>query len=377
MIGIFCKTADHYNRRMALGLSLGFKDLGVNVAWAGAIIEPEKVNDFCKEVGVTLAIEINRTREMSGLDDKIMHVSWIQDPEVCTGIDTSDVRFYLHDPARMGYFPGKYYELLFTGFDRQPILEWDALDHDFSMIGYIPRPMPLNVMQLPLWKDHAVTIGAVADTFKSNFRTYSQPLEPYHFMYEFPMRLLNQLKAQYGVPLSAEFASPDFREYFQWYIPRTLDRLEVCKRAMAISDRIGLYGEGWENHNALFRHWNGIICQSIQTVNVHSKINLHTTINGFGVHSRVLDCMGAGGLVFAQETPFDKGPGGIASAFEPWEHYIPWNFQNFEDLASKYLGYVELRRLVYLRAREEIKRAHLWKHRAEQVLGAITASHTK
>jgi len=347
MIAITYTRNDEYNHRMATGLASGFKELGKEVSYVGKRTGRYPVN-------VQVLIEINGQREKQ---KNVKHVTWIQDPGQ-KDID-SDLVFFIHRPEAIGYKNPPPYSLLYTGFN--PV-EFRPVPHfDFLMVGYIPQPTPAWAYSLQAFKDHHTPLHVVIPRFTELFRDYNSPILESNWGHV--KNVICKIRKELGLEDDWEYdPSWPADAFLQEYIPRTMDRYVCVWAALQLTKSLKIYGiADWAQYNEFAPYYCGENWSEadLQANYKAAKLTLHTNVNGFGMHSRVIDCMGAGGTVFALETPDDKLEGGIASCFEPFVDYIPFNFTNIETAWTKKVGGS---------ARDKIYQSHLWRHRALEIL---------
>jgi len=158
------------------------------------------------------------------------------------------------------------------------------------------------------------------------------------------------------------------REY-----PRLLDRVALIGAALGVSDSLELYGPGWDSHDAFRPYHKGVASDPYALLSIfqRSRINLANNTHGLGLHSRTLECMAVRGFIFMHRSPHDEKPGGMLTSFEPDVHYGAYTPETFRDEAQRWLKDKAARGKAGERAAKVIKAKHLWRHRAEQILGDL------
>ncbi|HLH87331.1 MAG TPA: glycosyltransferase [Xanthobacteraceae bacterium] len=158
------------------------------------------------------------------------------------------------------------------------------------------------------------------------------------------------------------------REY-----PRLLDRVALVGAALLVSRSLELYGPGWDSHETFRAYHKGVIEDqpSLLAIFQRSRINLANNTHGLGLHSRTLECMAVGGFIFMHRSPHDERPGGMLTSFEPGVHYGAYTPETFHDEALRWLSDEPRRTKVGAQGAAVIREKHLWRHRAEQIVGDL------
>ena len=142
---------------------------------------------------------------------------------------------------------------------------------------------------------------------------------------------------------------------------------------MHVSKSLELYGPGWDKHEQFKPHHKGILHDQRDLLAVYrrTRINLANNTHGLGLHSRTLECMAVGGFVLTHASPHDAKPGGMHTSFEPGVHYGMFTPGNLEEEARRWLKDEARRIAAGRRAAAVIRKKHLWRHRAEQILNDL------
>lgn len=158
--------------------------------------------------------------------------------------------------------------------------------------------------------------------------------------------------------------------YFSQSYPRILDREALVKAAAAVSTSLELYGPGLKLHAFAQPYFRGVIDSQNELLEVYSrsKINLSNNTHGLGLHSRTFECMATGNFLFMHESPHDKKPGGMLTAFEPDVHYGSYTPETFGEESARWLREDKERVQVGIRAQAVIRDRHCWHHRARQII---------
>lgn len=158
--------------------------------------------------------------------------------------------------------------------------------------------------------------------------------------------------------------------YYSQSYPRIMDRIALVRAAASVSQSLALYGPGLGDHDFARPYYRGVINDKRELLEVYcrSRINLSNNTHGLGLHSRVLECMAAGGFIFMHESPHDDKAGGMLTSFAPGVHYGAYTPENFAEEAGRWLKDEGARLEAGRKARAVILERHCWRHRAEQIL---------
>ncbi len=286
--------------------------------------------DIKKYAAYDVVLEANRSRP-EGLPVHIRHIAWIQDyfpgdaPDYDGNALPGDIVYTRGDGPLMGRKWAHWRGSLVNGV-HQSLLEYPPCPTtiDISFAGYIPVQQDVDIPYKPL--TGSFTWGEMA------------ALHP-------GISSLKMIE-------SARFA----------------DRYNAAKLALLVSGKCKFVGIGWTNHFPDHAQQHLLSWGELLDVYQRSKINLHTNVQGLGLHSRVLEAMAVGGFVMANETPFHTKAGRLGECFEPGVHYGEYNAETLVDQARYWLGNEDHRKKAAAEARKVVKDKHLWSHRAAQVL---------
>lgn len=150
---------------------------------------------------------------------------------------------------------------------------------------------------------------------------------------------------------------------------RLLDRLAIARKMLEVSKECEIRGGNWE-HYPEFAEWvqphtndTEVLYNAFQ----RARINLHVNITGFGIHSRVLDCMAMGCFIMSHTTPRNC-VGQLTESFEPDVHYGVFTPEDFKAKAQYWLDNHEAREKATAEAFKVVQSRHLWEHRAAKIL---------
>ncbi len=161
--------------------------------------------------------------------------------------------------------------------------------------------------------------------------------------------------------------------YFSQSYPRIMDRKMLIELASKVSDSLELYGNTLDAFDFARPYFKGVATTQEELLEIYcrSKINLNNNTHGLGLHSRTLECMGVGGFIFMHESPHDRKPGGMLTAFEPGVHFGSYTPENFHEQAERWLKDDKKRIQIGKKAKSIIKDQHCWQHRAQQILNDL------
>ena len=379
-IGLFGKRLTSYDDAMLFGLAEGFRRCGVEPFTMTRLLDPPKLLSFCKYHTVSVILEINRTRnQIPALSPSITHVAWLQDPVTPERREPSrsEITYYLTSPDVLGYdttnvkgLTGILYTGVSTAYLASPPAEPLS---DFSFVGYLPGPLPAEWRSQPMLANMPKpTLGEVVDAFSAWYRSARKTMT---FGDLHTSRLEKQIRAvmaeAFGVPFGAPFRHHNIPLVFEQYVVRALDRMLVIDAVLTVSKSMRIYGLPywtlWERYRPYYRKYL-IAADDMAFVYRTTRLNLHSNPNGFGMHARVLDCMGCGQAILVNESPYDQLPGGIRTEFEPHAHYIPYTVDTLAETAQRWLSDEKERRYIGEQARKIILEKHSWQHRAMQII---------
>ena len=160
--------------------------------------------------------------------------------------------------------------------------------------------------------------------------------------------------------------------YYVHTYPRYLDRDFLMKNVISSfpEKKIKIYGVGWDTHLRYKKFTHPHINNKHDLHNIYklSKINLNNNTHGFGLHSRVLECINAGGFLMTHKSNSDNGPGGILSSFEENKHFGFYDPNDLYSSISEWLNNDNKRLNAVKDAQKVILSEHLWRYRANQIL---------
>ena len=324
-----------------------------------------------------VVMEVNRSRP-SGLPQATRHIAWVQDylkdsapyyegEDGCPRFDADardgDLIYTFGDPYAMGieenwrHWAGSLVDAADPSLlDRPP----RARDLDFSICGYIPTPYDEFGVPDELTK---AMVKRVANEAEKLFSPLSGTMHAPKFLATVKERFADDPMWEANKIVFGRIA----REY-----ARLRDRETAAHLVLAMSKNVEFRGSNWDRHPA-FRACckeNTSDFDLIFDLYQRTRINVHTNVFGFGMHSRVLEAMAVGGFVMANKSRW-VGKAGMMTepgAFEPDVHFGEYDVDTFCGRAHYWLENESARTIASAAARKVVRGSHTWDHRAAQIL---------
>ena len=364
----------------------GFNKCGVEAyAWTKKISESEMSN-IIKLNNVTHNIQINKFRKKK-LPNSVRNISWIQDYHY---IDTlkipsifdEDIVYTMGPKENLGIVNLKNYKgCLYSGVS-EDLFKKDiesSEDIDLSLCGFIPFPNLLDLDGIYNGLIDRLKTLNLPKELRKNFKSFieanyvplSGSLEPIKiikalermakefFQVEYDNKLNNVIK-RIGLIKSIVYYSNTY--------PRLLDRRRLADAAIKVSSNVQFYGIGWDSHHSYKKFYRGECNNRDSLIDTYrrTKLNLCNNTHGIILHSRVLECMASGGLVFHHKS-FNNSP--TDGALIPNIHYVECNLTSLENTMNEWLNAPKnIRYQIKLNARNLVIKNHTWTHRAQQIL---------
>ncbi len=232
---------------------------------------------------------------------------------------------------------------------------------DLSICTYIPPPYETMEAMEGYW------LAVVRRLLREYYHPLRGELDPVG-MYERLKKLLEQETIGFDWVKHFKERSQEVKWTIVQY-SRLLDRLAIARLMLEVSRECEFRGGNWE-HYPEFAEWvqphtndTEVLYNSFQ----RARINLHVNITGFGIHSRVLDCMAMNCFIMSHTTPRDC-VGQLTESFEPDVHYGVFTSENFKAKAQYWLDNQEAREKASAEAFKIVQAKHLWEHRAATIL---------
>ncbi|MEE9356735.1 MAG: glycosyltransferase [Methylococcaceae bacterium] len=375
-IALFSPGVSSHETTMLNGLAGGFRSMGLETHVMTRLLPSQMLRSFCLHKQVDAVFEINRFRnEVPNLPEKTVHIAWIQDPvnEIRSVPSCSQMTYYLCDPDILGYTISEAFQsTLYVGYDQTRLAEFDEdYRYDFSLIGYMPEPLPdVSMAYLPFCNSD-VSIGELFTKFTNQYASDGL-VQDFQYCEAVLARILD---CDYGQSFAdLKLSKERFMDVFYTYGCRSLGRSLVLKKAIDISKNMAIYGgKEWALWEQFSPYYQGYLSEplDIEKVYQQTRLNLHFNPNGVGLHSRVIDCMGNASVVMVNSSQFEGRAGSISTEFVPYEHYLPYDLGNFNEVVDTYLQDEEALMRIGRQANQEIQQKHTWSHRAQQIMNDL------
>ena len=380
---------------MVNGLAEGLRSIDQEVLALSAPIPPAEVLNQCRQHGIDIVMQVNRTRVPDvKLPGRVRYISWYQDvfPETTKNFSErfhdSDILYALGDPEVLGLHTEMpcYVGSLLSGVDQKTFNHMKTYGEetvDFSLCGFIPAPPQtrglFKIMQETVELNYqplhgSLDIHALETEIRKNMAPYPNKFTiAKSWLLNIIYRLRHGLKKNDG---SERHLLSPFERSISFYTreyPRLLDRVALIDQVLAISQSLELFGPGWDRHDKYKTYFKGVISRLEDLLDVYrrSSINLANNTHGLGLHSRTLECMAVGGFVFTHESPHDNKSGGMLTCFEPGLHFGSFNTDNMQEQAKRWLADEKKRLEAGKQASAIVSQQHCWQHRARQVINDL------
>lgn len=366
----------HYRARMLASLAQGLiKASGKTTSKEPLVYMMSGQDERINSADVVLGVDIARPEFLS---PKVRYVTWVQDliswphgnkvPRHDIYEERSrdgDIIYTLGDGRSVGideagpHWRGSLADAVDPGLLNRPRKQPGL---DLSLCTYIPPPAEsLEALE-----------GYWLESVRRLIRGYYHPLRGELD----PLAMHEHIKSVLEGSNSNAF---DWRGHFKirsqevkWVVvqySRLLDRLAMAKLMTEVSENIEIRGGNWEHYpefaGCTQSHTNDteVLYNTFQ----RARINLHVNITGFGIHSRVLDCMAMECFVMSHTTA-EKRVGQLTECFEPDVHYGVFTPENFKAKALYWLDNEEARKKASAEALKIVQSGHLWEHRAAKIM---------
>jgi hypothetical protein len=364
-IGLFLPAGTSFYTAVFEGMKRGFEQLGHLVAGGPGLLDEANLVRFCEQFKPDFIFEMNRSKnQIQMLPRPVKHIAWVVDS---MGRDLND--FYGSDIVYLfGYASwlgaynhktGDFVDWLAPGFCPNNYYHKQKRSlSDFSFVGHIP--LPWNEDELNRIVSHGAGVSLIFDEF---FDHYCQRWTPrLKDSFELAQMIIHDTTGE-----NSEVPAGVLRYDIACRSSRMVQRTRLVNMMLEVSTSLRLYGpenwKVWPDYAQFYQKYltsPSDICEIYQT----SMINFH---EGIGPHFRLFDCMGAGGLLFCAGGPDRDVYGELNYYFIPGEHYIPFEQDNFSELARYYLAHEKQRQIIALKASERVHGEHTWRHRAEKI----------
>jgi len=371
-ISIFLPRDTPWYQGLILQISRGFNELNFNVSHHCGLLNEEQLLRWVKNHTPDVIFEMNRPRnDIPYLPKDIIHICWVVD---FNGRNFSDFNgseiTYLFSPRWIeksqntanitkwlgpGACPEDYYKI-----DNFPY------QCEASFIGHIPNPWSTDELNRSLSKQQtSITFGKLIPFLMAALKKNKYQLK----IHDDYINLAQELCKKH-FNNTAEFDKT--LEYdISGRLIRLINRMDLIDKLLFHIDDLFLYGpDNWKRWEHLEAHYKGFLNtpSKINKIYNSTQINFH---EGNGIHFRVMDCMSAGGLLFAKKTDYDEKLGGIKTFFSPDKHYVEFELDNVHEKINFYLDNPDKANAIRYNAFSEIRNKHTWKHRADSIINDL------
>ncbi|WP_114153347.1 glycosyltransferase [Chromobacterium haemolyticum] len=395
---ILSDVKNNYYFSQVLSLMKGFHQVGVDCQLLD--VTTESLAERLEELQPSIVFEINKTRNqwMGKIPREAVHIAWVQDAwffdEAKKGksLHRNDANF---GGSELVYFllHPRYFALeerldsfmawgeLFAGVDEDvfSLQGQDAVvDGKASLCGYIPSPVS---KWQSIWNEtivsgqngRNVSVGYLIERLTE----YHKVSISKHTTDDIHRIILNEVCQVLDRQVALEELMAIFGDHWlllllDTELPRIPDRYQLAKAALNNGLDLDVYGPPqwlhWPEFKDSYRKnvsWPG----QLAAIYGQSQFNLHN--GAFGMHSRVLESMAVGGAVFVNHSDHARG-GDIHQHFSAGEDFILYETGSIGDTIASWKGKRQKLREVGVAAAEKISGAHLWRHRAQQIMDDVT-----
>ncbi|MBV8645968.1 glycosyltransferase [Paludibacterium sp.] len=383
-------------------LAQAFQDEGVETQWVDAGQAPEEVKAQLEALKPDFVFEINRTRGQTpdAFPEGMLHVAWIQDgwrepnkQEELPQLHYSDPRFggsaliyTLVDPTYFGFshhLTQGVWGRLHTGIDprvHHVKPEVKAEPGRAAICGHIP--MPLHVMNMESLQ-HVMAWNngrKLHFDYMANFLLNKVKASICQLSFPQLHQIIADETSRYlGIDFTAadlvgEMDQTPFLQLLDTEMPRVNDRLALANATLAAGLSLQIYGTSfWRYWPTYLPYYQGNLRWASELADVYRRTSFNVHNGCFGMHSRVLECMGSGGSIFVCTGRFDDPEYDIRRHFTPGEHYVPFDMETAAETFSEWRGRDAALRDIAMNAAEQTRQHHTWRHRAQQILADVSA----
>ncbi len=366
-VSVFLPRDTDFYRGLLRQIVRGFARAGVEASGALAHLGPADMAEWCAAHKPDLVFEMNRPRrDAEFLPRDVAHVCWVVDfngrpLEHFVGSEVT----YLFGESWMDHYPhdAGYHRWFGPGTcDREYVETPLRQEVDVGFAGHIPNPWSPAELARDVTGCGALTFGELLPAIENALitgRDAPQSVESF----------LDVVSAACVAACGHPLVADDVLRYdITGRVVRHLNRTELVDTALAATDSVALYGpvnwSRWSKYAPYYRGWLSRP-DEMRRAYAAAAANLH---EGTGIHFRSMDVMGQGGLLLWRETKSDHYPGGIASLFEPFVHYVPFSLETLGERLTELRRDPARAQRIRRNAAAAIRERHTWTHRAHEVL---------
>jgi hypothetical protein len=366
----------HYRARMLASLAQGLIKASGKASSEEPIVYMMSGQDQrLNHADVVLGVDIARPEFLS---PKVRHITWVQDliswphgnkvPRLDIYEERSrdgDIIYTLGDGRSVGidesgpHWRGSLADAVDPGLLNRPRKQPGL---DLSLCTYIPPPAEALEAVEGYW------LESVRRLIREYYHPLRGELDPLAMYARIKSVLEGSTSTVFDWRVHFKFRSQEVKWMVVQY-SRLLDRLAMARLMTETSENIEIRGGNWE-HYPEYAGWvqshtndTEVLYNTFQ----RARVNLHVNITGFGIHSRVLDCMAMECFVMSHTTA-RNAVGHLTECFEPDVHYGVFTPDDFKAKAQYWLDNEEARKKASAEAFKIVQSGHLWEHRAAKIL---------
>jgi hypothetical protein len=348
----------------------GFAAHGCRVAMRAGRQDPEKIENWARNNGISIIFDINQMiRGGGGWSPGLLYISWLEsaywnengERYYLLANEAADWSYFLFNPAKFGNLVPKTrpWSILSPGVTARTIfIPKDFVRPDISFAGFIPRKHFGNPVVARKSTGEVIHLD--------EFLTHCPP--ELHDQSTFSLEGIHGMLAEVCAKLDCGLFGSAVT-IFEETLNRSHERSQMMNAAIGVTRNVAIHGaETWRGWEEFSPYYKGLIQdpRQLDPLYAASRINLHNgTLN---LHFRVFDCLAAGGFMLILKTPQDDQPGELESVFQPGEHYDNFEISNAGDVMKRYLDDPVERNRIAREGRRLVLEKHTWAHRVESIL---------
>lgn len=373
---------DFVYMNMLSGLKRGFNDLGVEAIINCPYLDGPQLNAFIDEYRPDALFEIDRFRDqIEDFRGDIPHIAWYQNHVLANGrrvnenATGSDLVYCCADPIQYGLKPGVAAQsrVLLTGVDPYRFFpDNQPAPYDIAMLGYIHSPLDSKDFLTKMVNIHGRDVCSLSDMAAAFF---ARGL--YHhtnFSLVGIKSFIRDFLEDCGATISIDAIPRDLSGFFDDYLIRTTHRRMMAESMLRVSNNSVIYGHGsWKDWSMFAPYYKKPLIKASELADGYRSARIIIHQGTLSLHFRSLEGMACGRTVLVNHSVLDGTKYGIDAYFEPEEHYIPYDFDQFEEIAAQAVKDRDRCDRISKAATKRVLEGHTWRHRAQQILTDLAA----